>query len=277
MSKIVTNRRLSFQQLTQCARQFFFQTFSSLLMSFRNSFRGWFGEQLTSLMFWSFLDGKTYRQLNNITLVLGDGSTTQIDHLVISKFGIFVIETKNMSGWIFGSERDAQWTQSFPNGKKFRFQNPIRQNYRHQCAIIEFLNLAMPDLELSNADIESKLFSVVFFGPDAKIKTPGKLPDGVNVGAVRYIKSKQEQVFSGSQVDQMAETIRNGKLPNGLVAGVSTRKRHVASLKRRHDVAAGDSCPRCTGKLVVRKRKSDAKEFLGCSKFPKCRFTKRTN
>ena len=180
----------------------------------------------------AFLGGKTYRQLNDITLALGDGSTTQIDHLIISRYGIFVIETKNMSGWIFGSEKNAQWTQCFPNGKKFRFQNPIRQNYRHLCAIIEFLNASMPELDLSLSDIESKLFSIVFFGPDAEIKTPDELPDGVNIGPLRYVKSKQSQFFSDDQVDQMVEVIRNGKLPNGLISGVSTRKRHICEGSR---------------------------------------------
>ena len=244
-------------------------------MSLKNRFRGWLGERITSLINWAFLDGKTYRQLNDITLALGDGSTTQIDHLIISRCGIFVIETKNMSGWIFGSEKNAQWTQCFPNGKKFRFQNPIRQNYRHLCAIIEFLNASMPELDLSLSDIESKLFSIVFFGPDAEIKTPDELPDGVNIGPLRYVKSKQSQFFSDDQVDQMVEVIRNGKLPNGLISGVSTRKRHIASLKDRHDLATGDRCPRCDGQLVLRKRKSDASEFLGCNNFPKCRFTKQ--
>jgi len=243
-------------------------------MSLRNNFHGWLGERITSLINWFCLDGNVYRQLNDITLVLGNGSTTQIDHLIVSKFGIFVIETKNMSGWIFGSEKDAKWTQCFPNGKKFRFQNPIRQNYRHQCAIIEFLNATMPSVALSKADIETKLFSVVFFGPDATIKTPEKLPDGVNIGRLHYIKSKQNQVFSDTQVDQMVEVIREGKLPNGVLSGSATRKRHVASLKDRHDVTAGSDCPRCDGKLVVRKRRSDGQEFLGCNGFPKCRFVK---
>ena len=115
---------------------------------------------------------------------------------------------------------------------------------------------------------------IVFFGPDAEIKTKEKLPDSVNIGPIRYVKSKQDQVFSEPQVDQMVEIIRNGKLPNGLISGASTRKRHIASLTQRHDVTAGDSCPRCNGALVVRKRKSDAQEFLGCSGYPKCRFIK---
>ena len=48
--------------------------------------------------------------------------TTQIDHVVFSSYGIFVIETKNYSGWIFGQEHDRKWTQSFSRGKNTHFQ-----------------------------------------------------------------------------------------------------------------------------------------------------------
>jgi hypothetical protein len=54
--------------------------------------------------------------LNDIYLPLDDGSTTQIDHVVVSPFGVFVIETKTYKGWIFGNPRDAQWTQALHNG-----------------------------------------------------------------------------------------------------------------------------------------------------------------
>ncbi len=68
--------------------------------------------------------------LNDLTLPDGEGATTQIDHLLLSPFGVFVIETKNYKGWIFGSERQKQWTQKIYK-KSFKFQNPIHQNYKH--------------------------------------------------------------------------------------------------------------------------------------------------
>jgi len=58
----------------------------------------------------SVLDESEYRVLSDLILPIA-GSTTQLDHLVLSRFGIFVIETKNMSGWIFGGGADQQkWT-----------------------------------------------------------------------------------------------------------------------------------------------------------------------
>ena len=64
--------------------------------------------------------------LNNITLPTTDG-TTQIDHVLVADTGIFVIETKHYSGWVFGNPKDRQWTQTIFK-KKSRFQNPRHQN-----------------------------------------------------------------------------------------------------------------------------------------------------
>jgi len=61
-----------------------------------------------------------YHLLNNVTLEITQG-TTQIDHIIISPYGVFVIETKNKSGWIYGSERQKNWTQTFPTGDKYSF------------------------------------------------------------------------------------------------------------------------------------------------------------
>lgn len=241
-------------------------------MSLKSVFRGWLGEKIVGLLNWAMLNGKVYRQLNNITLELPDGTTTQIDHLVVSIFGIFVIETKNMSGWIYGGERDSHWTQCFPNGKKFRFQNPIKQNYRHQCSIIEFLNARKPELNLSLDDIESRIFSVVFFGPDATVKTEDKLPDGVNKGSITFIKSKTTEVFTADEVEAMVGLITDGKLPSGLISGGATRRKHLESLQGRHNRGEGDACPKCGESLVSRQRKSDGSTFVGCSSFPKCRY-----
>lgn len=71
-------------------------------------------------------------------LLKTENGTTQIDHILIHKKGIFVIETKNFDGWIFGSEKDKYWVQSLYK-KKSKFYNPIRQNYGHVKAIEKYL------------------------------------------------------------------------------------------------------------------------------------------
>jgi len=79
--------------------------------------------------------------LANIYLPKQDGSTTEIDLIMISETGIYVIESKNYSGWIFGSEKDRNWTQTFRNGQKFRFYNPIWQNRGHISAVKNIIGM----------------------------------------------------------------------------------------------------------------------------------------
>ena len=70
-------------------------------MSLPSRFKGWLGEVLGSLSQVILLDRKVYRAINNMTIAGSDG-TTQIDHVIVSRFGIFVVEAKTMKGWIFG-------------------------------------------------------------------------------------------------------------------------------------------------------------------------------
>lgn len=73
--------------------------------------------------------------LFNIYVPKSNGDTTEIDLLLICSRGLFVIESKNYGGWIFGNESNRNWTQIFPKGRgrshKERFYNPIRQNASH--------------------------------------------------------------------------------------------------------------------------------------------------
>ena len=85
------------------------------------------------------LPANEYISINDV-LLHKDNGTTQIDHIVVSPFGIFVIETKNMKGKIYGDERSKKWTK-YSAGHKLTFMNPIHQNYGHIKALQNFLNL----------------------------------------------------------------------------------------------------------------------------------------
>lgn len=97
----------------------------ALIMAILRSpwFKGLVGESLVKLAAKLRLPASKYHRLHNVTLPTPDG-TTQIDHIFVSRYGIFVVETKNMKGWIFGGERQAQWTQKIYK-KTFKFQNPF--------------------------------------------------------------------------------------------------------------------------------------------------------
>lgn len=86
------------------------------------------------------LDGQ-HKLLTNVYLPKGDGTTTEIDLIMISETGIYVLESKNYSGWIFGDEDSRNWTQSLKGGKKYRFYNPIWQNKKHISHLKNHLGL----------------------------------------------------------------------------------------------------------------------------------------
>src|SRR6266436_2233893 len=67
--------------------------------------------------------------LNNVTLPTENG-TTQIDHILVTEAGLYIIETKHYAGWIFGNLHSDYWTQTIYR-KKSRFRNPLLQNYGH--------------------------------------------------------------------------------------------------------------------------------------------------
>ncbi|GAE34750.1 nuclease-related domain-containing protein [Halalkalibacter akibai] len=95
--------------------------------------KGNYGEYLTYLS----LKKQTgyHRIMTNLYIPKQDGTTTEIDVLFITESGLFVLESKNYSGWIFGDEKHKNWTQMLPNRKKYSFFNPIWQNKAHINAL----------------------------------------------------------------------------------------------------------------------------------------------
>lgn len=157
-------------------------------------FKGWFGEKSVSNGL-AKLDPRTYTVFHDLYLPRPDGQgTTQLDHVVVSPFGIFVIETKNYRGWIFGSEKQREWTQQIYKRKE-RFQNPLHQNHLHIRALMDFLDLT-----------ESSFHSVVFFIGDSQFKTPMP-PNVLNRGLRTWIEEHRDPILEHDQVTRIRETL----------------------------------------------------------------------
>lgn len=219
--------------------------------------KGYVGELLVRVAAHWLLDRQIYRRLDNVTLPTVDGST-QIDHVILSPYGIFVLETKNMRGWIFGDERQGSWTQKIYRST-YKFQNPLRQNFKHLKALESLLEVA-----------PEQLHSVIVFVGDCAFKTP--MPANVirGIGFVRYIRSFRQPVFSVAQMEMMLAQLNGSRL----VPSLATHRRHVKNLERRSDPIAERQCPKCGSALVIRTVKngsSAGRRFWGCSAFPKCR------
>lgn len=219
-------------------------------------FRGWIGEKKTTFKMWLSLKPKTYRKFHNLIIPAKNG-TTQIDHLLVSPYGLFLIETKNKKGWIFGSENHAKWTQVLYS-KKYTFQNPLRQTFRQKKVLCEFLDIN-----------ETLVHTIVYFVGDCKFKT--KQPDNVIRSRLgRYIKKYRDRILSPDEIERLVLTLENHVSESSL-----TTRDHVRSLHQRHK--SNTVCPICGSDLVERTVKKSSKigsKFLGCESYPKCRFTK---
>jgi len=192
--------------------------FSKLLLPW---LKGKHGEKLVAREL-EGLSSHRYTLFHDVTLPTGNG-TTQIDHLVLSTHGVFVIETKNISGWIFGSERQASWTQSFPKGK-VSFQNPLRQNFLHVKVLQELLGLE-----------QGALFSIVVFVGNAEFKT--SMPENVVKlsGLVPFISRKASDLIAAHEIQRLVGVIEaNRRSP-----GAETDAAHLQGLAQRHGQAAG--------------------------------------
>jgi len=223
---------------------------------FKPKIKGIIGEKTISV-FLSRLDPTKYKVINDLMLRT-DGKTSQIDHVVISNYGIFVIETKNYKGWILGDERGQQWTQVIYKRKE-KFYNPIRQNYGH----VQALKQNLQDYNDLN------YIPIVVFSIDAelKVKTDSKVIYSVNL--LKTIRDYKAE----SQTDQQKEAIYS-KLIGLNVSEKEVRTQHVAGINQKKAAVAqqlgSNRCPKCGGELL--KRKGKYGDFKGCSNYPKCRF-----
>ena len=152
--------------------------------------------------------GSNYYLFNNVTLKAADG-TTQIDHILISRNGVFVIDTKHYSGWIFGEVHSKVWNQVIYR-IKHKFQNPIHQNFKHLTIVRALLDFIPPD----------SIFSIVVFTGDGVFKT--KKPDGVFYieELVKFITSKDQEVMSENRLQFCVGRIETARKTNSQLTDI---------------------------------------------------------
>lgn len=178
------------------------------------------GEALLASRAFANFPSPNYHLMNNVTLPFR-GSTTQVDHILVSRFGVFVIETKDYQGWIFANPQQASWTQVLFK-KKFKFQNPIHQNYKHVSAVRSILDFLPPET----------IHSVVVFTGEAEFKTP--LPEGVFDlnGFINHIKAEVEEVVSENRMQFCVGRLETKRL----ALTKQTDIEHVQRIQRKYGI-----------------------------------------
>jgi len=132
----------------------------SLFNQVKKNVKGAFGEVRVDLTLGRFTNDSCFNVRD--LLLVRDGKSTQIDNILFTTKKVYVIESKNYSGWIYGSETGKSWTQTFNHyGKvtKSSFYNPLTQNYGHIKYLSTFL-----DIPLTN------FHNIIVFSNDSELK-----------------------------------------------------------------------------------------------------------
>ena len=212
--------------------------------------------------------------LNNCYLRWKNGTTTEIDNILICSSGVYVIECKDYSGWIFGDGHSENWTQTFSarygeEAIKQQFRNPIIQNRNHvKCVRQKLLPMKVP------------IHNMVVFSDNStfmKISNVGEAyvshPDGL-IDAIKDIHLK----YKGSISDYEKQEIYD-ILAKDVVVTPEVEEEHIRNVQK---IKAkkyfeqnyyGKTCPRCGGMLVLRNGKYG--QYYGCFNYPHCTYTRR--
>lgn len=169
---------------------------------FNAEWLGRHGEKLTEreLKFVRLL-GRDGKILRNVYVPKENGETSEIDVLYITQKGIFVIESKNYSGWVFGSEKNYQWTVSLPNGLKNKLYNPIKQNQTHIKWLQKYVGEDVP------------LFSIIVFSERCTLKIKGETSVPVInrdrlYATIRNAWKRTEDTLTDEQVNELYEQLK---------------------------------------------------------------------
>lgn len=170
------------------------------------------------------LDPTHYVVLNDLMLPSdGNSTATQIDHIVVSNFGIFCIETKSYKGWVFGNANQEYWTQVIYRFRD-RFYNPLRQNFAHVKAVENLLGAQR---------LKSPIISLVAF-PDAdKLKISGTDSVGYARDVVKKIESYTTTFYTDSERDEIFNLLTSANIVDKHLRKLHNKE--VGELKHLHD------------------------------------------
>ena len=205
------------------------------------------------------LSPKKYIIINDVMIYGKDNKTHQIDHIVVSKYGIFVIEMKNYYGKIVGDEYNKKWIQ-YLGRNKYYFNNPIHQNFGHIKVLEELL------------DIKSeKIIPIICFSNQASLKIKAKSPivqlDNLN----KLIRNFTKEIIS-----EPLDIITN-KITESNIITKDIRKNHIKNikiqLKEEKHLEKNGICPKCHNCLIPKKGKYGT--FIGYSNYPQCKYIKK--
>ncbi|MCG7344808.1 NERD domain-containing protein [Sporosarcina sp. ACRSL] len=230
--------------------------------------------------------GDEYNVFHDVYIPNGEGGLTQVDHIVTSVHGVFVIETKHYEGWIFGDEYKPYWTQVIYK-KKTKMHNPIRQNYGHVQALLTYIG---------QGEVQD-VHSIIAFSPNSTFKFKKEFTSAHVIQFPKLITTITQ--YKERRISEATVKGINEKLEGLLVKDKSDKKRlktkHMQSIRKAKDAKqtgqaknviaknmskqtaspVQTTCPKCDGQLILKSGRYG--KFYGCSNYPECRHTENVN
>ncbi|OBZ18530.1 NERD nuclease [Bacillus sp. FJAT-27264] len=155
---------------------------------------------------------------------------SQIDHVVISPYGLFVIETKNYNGEIKGTRSDKYWRVS----NRFNMYNPLRQNYGHMKAL-ELVLHGFPGLTYISM-ISFTLRCRFSIDPDLRkiesnelIVYDTELSEFIDRKMNRLRQTSATPLLTTDQIQKIYDSIANANIQDAAL-----RAAHIGKIKQSH-------------------------------------------
>lgn len=201
-----------------------------------------------------------YIVLNDLMLPTSYG-TTQIDHVVLSLYGVYVIETKNYTGTLIGNEKTEQWEQNI-NGFMYKTANALRQNKAHISAVRSHASV-QANVPIHNIVVFANATKFDIFHEEGEVIYINDL-----IPTIMRLRSV-EPFYTQEQVQIKANLLLEKNITDPELRKQHNQAANAAKYERRAKIESG-ICPRCGGQLVIREGKYG--QFYGCSNYPKCDF-----
>ena len=218
----------------------------------RKNITGRLGELHVSSIIGDSAFGRRY--VFNDVLLKNGSRTSQIDHILVNRAGVFSIETKKISGAILGSMDSDKWTQ-WNKREQRTFYNPIKQNETHIRIIKEIIGEKYP------------VFSLIVFVNDNKPIFSSDIVVNMSEFRSALIEKSRAINLSSEEIENVSSLIREH-----ISHSAVEREKHIEMAKQTKNALDAGRCPRCNRKLVIKKGRFG--EFWACSGYPSCSYTK---
>lgn len=183
--------------------------------------KGYEGEMRIAIELKKISSCKDCRVLRNVYIPTRNGKTSEIDLILISPNGIFVIESKNYTGIIYGSSEDYRWTCVARSRKHYQLYNPKKQNATHIKHLKDFLDF--PDDKFYK--------SYIVFSDECNLRLKGENDNVLYLSnLVQNILMHEEILLTSSKI----ETIYERLFPYaGFNTSNETKNNHIKQVQKR--------------------------------------------